>query len=171
MDTILTSRVSYDVDLGSGSCEVSTQMIGRVLRWAGRRNKRAHQLRPLDRPSLSARSGYGTHSSSTPACQISFPMILSISSSLGSDQSSSWSVSCTLPSRLGRKDEADVEARKVRVLDDRVLKKLDDDPDGEENGESFDRSVREDDAGEDGVDMLSEGGDRRGMRLGQRQGR
>ena len=90
---------------------------------------------------------------------------------MGSDRSSSWSVSWTLPSRLGRNEEADVEARNVRVLDDRVLKKLDDDPDGDENGDSLERSVREDDAGEDGVDMLGGGGDRREMWLGRRQGR
>ena len=56
-------------------------------------------------------------------------------------------------------------------MDDRVLKKLDDDPDGDENGDSLERSVREDDAGEDGVDMPGEGGDRREMWLGRRQGR
>ena len=86
-------------------------------------------------------------------------MILSISSCLGSDQSSSW-FSLRLSSRLGRNDDADVDA-KVRVLDDSVLKNDDEDGDGDEKGDSLDRSVREEDAGEEGVDMLRKSGGRR----------
>ena len=135
-------------------------MMGRVLL----EPDETDELTSAQSPLPSVRVGSGTHSSSTPACQISLPITRSISSSSFSPSVSSSSGS----SRLGRKVEA--PRKVVRVLDERVLKKLEDEAEGDEKGESLERRVREEEEGEgeEGVDMV--GGRRCGCGEGGREG-
>lgn len=81
-----------------------------------------------------------THSSSTPACHMSLPMILSISSPPRTASPYWWSSSSSM---LVRNEAEEVEARNVReVLEERELKKLEEEGEGGEKEESLERSVR-----------------------------